>query len=170
MRPAPAGADPGRSPDPEGICPPTWGWWSSPWPSTRVFDTSRDRLVFDVGHQSYPHKMLTGRREQMSTIRQLGGIAASPSHLRASMTHSSPDTPPTRWRWRWGWPGPGTCWGRTTGCWLSSETERSPRDWPMRACPPRGRAGASCWSPQRQRHVHHQERGQGVAEHLPASA
>ena len=32
----------------------------------RVFDTSRDRLVFDVGHQSYPHKMLTGRREQMS--------------------------------------------------------------------------------------------------------
>ena len=34
----------------------------------RVFDTSRDRLVFDVGHQCYPHKMLTGRREQMSTI------------------------------------------------------------------------------------------------------
>ena len=44
----------------------------------RVFDTSRDRLVFDVGHQSYPHKMLTGRREQMSTIRQLGGIAGFP--------------------------------------------------------------------------------------------
>ena len=44
----------------------------------RVFNTSRDRLVFDVGHQSYPHKMLTGRREQMSTIRQLGGIAGFP--------------------------------------------------------------------------------------------
>lgn len=44
----------------------------------RVFDTSRDRLVFDVGHQSYTHKMLTGRREQMSGIRQFGGIAGFP--------------------------------------------------------------------------------------------
>lgn len=38
----------------------------------RVFDTSLDRLVFDVGHQCYLHKMLTGRREQMSTLRQYG--------------------------------------------------------------------------------------------------
>ena len=44
----------------------------------RVFDTSRDRLVFDVGHQCYPHKMLTGRREQMNTLRQYGGIAGFP--------------------------------------------------------------------------------------------
>ena len=44
----------------------------------RVFDTSRDRLVFDVGHQCYIHKMLTGRREQMSTLRQYGGIAGFP--------------------------------------------------------------------------------------------
>lgn len=44
----------------------------------RVFDTSRDRLVFDVGHQCYPHKMLTGRREQMATLRQYGGIAGFP--------------------------------------------------------------------------------------------
>jgi 1-deoxy-D-xylulose-5-phosphate synthase len=44
----------------------------------RVFDTSWDRLVFDVGHQCYPHKMLTGRREQMSSLRQLGGIAGFP--------------------------------------------------------------------------------------------
>ena len=47
----------------------------------RVFDTSRDRLVFDVGHQSYPHKMLTGRREQMSTIRQLGGDRRLPQAI-----------------------------------------------------------------------------------------
>lgn len=47
----------------------------------RVFDTSRDRLVFDVGHQSYPHKMLTGRREQMSTIRQLGGDRRFPQAI-----------------------------------------------------------------------------------------
>ena len=44
----------------------------------RVFDTSRDRLVFDVGHQCYTHKMLTGRREQMKTLRQYGGLAGFP--------------------------------------------------------------------------------------------
>ena len=44
----------------------------------RVFDTSVDRLVFDVGHQCYPHKMLTGRREAMATLRQYGGIAGFP--------------------------------------------------------------------------------------------
>ena len=44
----------------------------------RVFDTSVDRLVFDVGHQCYPHKMLTGRCEAMSTLRQCGGIAGFP--------------------------------------------------------------------------------------------
>ncbi len=44
----------------------------------RVLDTSRDRLVFDVGHQCYIHKMLTGRAEQMPTLRQYGGIAGFP--------------------------------------------------------------------------------------------
>ena len=44
----------------------------------RVFDTSVDRLVFDVGHQCYTHKMLTGRREQMAALRQFGGIAGFP--------------------------------------------------------------------------------------------
>ena len=44
-----------------------------------VFDTPRDRLVWDVGHQAYPHKILTGRREQMLTMRQAGGLAAFPN-------------------------------------------------------------------------------------------
>jgi len=44
----------------------------------RVFDTRRDRLVFDVGHQCYVHKMLTGRGEAMSTMRQYGGISGFP--------------------------------------------------------------------------------------------
>ncbi len=44
----------------------------------RVFDTSVDRLVFDVGHQCYTHKLLTGRREAMSTLRQYGGVAGFP--------------------------------------------------------------------------------------------
>jgi 1-deoxy-D-xylulose-5-phosphate synthase len=43
-----------------------------------VFDTPDDRLVWDVGHQAYPHKILTGRRENMSTLRQKGGVAAFP--------------------------------------------------------------------------------------------
>lgn len=44
-----------------------------------AFDTPNDRLVWDVGHQSYPHKILTGRRERMLTMRQPGGLAAFPS-------------------------------------------------------------------------------------------
>ncbi len=44
----------------------------------RVFDTSRDRLVFDVGHQCYTHKMLTGRRDQMGTMRKFGGLSGFP--------------------------------------------------------------------------------------------
>ena len=40
-----------------------------------VFDTPHDRLVWDVGHQTYPHKILTGRRERMSTLRQGGGLS-----------------------------------------------------------------------------------------------
>lgn len=44
----------------------------------RVFDTSRDRLVFDVGHQCYIHKALTGRRELFSTLRQFQGLAGFP--------------------------------------------------------------------------------------------
>ena len=59
-----------------------------------VFDTPRDRLIWDVGHQSYPHKILTGRRERMSTLRQLGGISGFPKrseseHDAFGTAHSS---------------------------------------------------------------------------------
>ncbi|MBM3566551.1 MAG: 1-deoxy-D-xylulose-5-phosphate synthase, partial [Alphaproteobacteria bacterium] len=40
-----------------------------------VFDTPRDRLIWDVGHQCYPHKILTGRRARMHTLRQGDGLA-----------------------------------------------------------------------------------------------
>ena len=43
-----------------------------------VFDTPHDRVVWDVGHQTYPHKILTGRRDQMHSLRQLGGIGGFP--------------------------------------------------------------------------------------------
>ena len=44
----------------------------------RVFDFEKDRLVFDVGHQCYTHKMLTGRADQMDSLRKLGGISGFP--------------------------------------------------------------------------------------------
>jgi len=43
-----------------------------------VFNTPHDRLVWDVGHQTYPHKILTGRKNRMNTLRQLGGISGFP--------------------------------------------------------------------------------------------
>ncbi|OUS26708.1 1-deoxy-D-xylulose-5-phosphate synthase [Gammaproteobacteria bacterium 45_16_T64] len=44
-----------------------------------VFDTPSDRLVWDVGHQAYPHKILTGRRKEMLSLRQKGGLCAFPN-------------------------------------------------------------------------------------------
>ena len=43
-----------------------------------VFNTPEDRLVWDVGHQTYPHKILTGRKDRMDTLRQLGGLSGFP--------------------------------------------------------------------------------------------
>ncbi|MCW5297107.1 1-deoxy-D-xylulose-5-phosphate synthase [Herbaspirillum lusitanum] len=52
-----------------------------------VFNTPEDRIVWDVGHQTYPHKILTGRRDQMSTLRQLDGISGFPR--RAESEHDT---------------------------------------------------------------------------------
>jgi 1-deoxy-D-xylulose-5-phosphate synthase len=59
-----------------------------------VFNTPSDRLVWDVGHQAYPHKILTGRRDQMLSMRQAGGLAAFPNrqeseHDQFGVGHSS---------------------------------------------------------------------------------
>ena len=48
-----------------------------------VFNTPHDRLVWDVGHQSYPHKILTGRREAMATLKSLGGISGFPRRVES---------------------------------------------------------------------------------------
>jgi 1-deoxy-D-xylulose-5-phosphate synthase len=48
-----------------------------------VFNTPEDKLVWDVGHQTYPHKILTGRREQMQSLRQKGGIAGFPKRAES---------------------------------------------------------------------------------------
>ncbi|MET3119625.1 1-deoxy-D-xylulose-5-phosphate synthase [Undibacterium sp. GrIS 1.8] len=48
-----------------------------------VFQTPEDRLVWDVGHQTYPHKILTGRRDRMHTLRQLNGISGFPRRVES---------------------------------------------------------------------------------------
>ena len=52
-----------------------------------VLNTPDDRLVWDVGHQTYPHKILTGRRDRMNTLRQLGGLSGFP--LRSESEYDS---------------------------------------------------------------------------------
>ena len=52
-----------------------------------VFNTPHDRVVWDVGHQTYPHKILTGRRERMATLRQYGGLSGFPQ--RAESVHDA---------------------------------------------------------------------------------
>ena len=48
-----------------------------------VYDTPRDLLVWDVGHQAYPHKVLTGRRDRLHTIKQDGGLAPFPTRAES---------------------------------------------------------------------------------------
>ncbi|MCG8509657.1 MAG: 1-deoxy-D-xylulose-5-phosphate synthase, partial [Rhodospirillales bacterium] len=52
-----------------------------------VFDTPRDRLIWDVGHQCYPHKILTGRRDLMSGMRQKGGLSGFPKITESEYDH-----------------------------------------------------------------------------------
>ena len=69
-----------------------------------VFNTPHDRLVWDVGHQTYPHKILTGRRDRMGSLRQLGGLAASPSATRANTMPLARRIPAPLSRPLWVWP------------------------------------------------------------------
>ena len=52
-----------------------------------VYDTPRDLLVWDVGHQAYPHKVLTGRRDRLHTIKQDGGLAPFPTRGGERVRH-----------------------------------------------------------------------------------
>ena len=54
-----------------------------------VFNTPEDKVIWDVGHQAYIHKMLTGRRSRMHTIRQLGGLSGGWARGRQGLSTAS---------------------------------------------------------------------------------
>ena len=86
----------------------------------RVFDSPKDKLIFDTGHQSYVHKLLTGRYGEFHTLRQTGGLSGYPS--RAESEHDLVENSP---RLHAACPTP-TAWPRRTSC-AASTTARSSR-------------------------------------------
>ena len=70
------------------------------------FDTPDDHLIWDVGHQTYPHKILTGRREQMGSLRRKDGLAPFPSRDESLLIPLASDTPRPRLVLAWAWPWP----------------------------------------------------------------
>ena len=74
-----------------------------------IFDTPDDKLIWDVGHQAYPHKILTGRRKQMSGLRQEGGYQALPNAQNHSMTRLGLAIPQPLFQLVWAWPSPVIC-------------------------------------------------------------
>ena len=61
-----------------------------------MLESPKDKILWDVGHQAYPHKVLTGRRDELNTIRQYGGLAPFCSATSRSTTSWAPATPPPR--------------------------------------------------------------------------
>ena len=91
----------------------------------RVFDSPVDKIVFDTGHQSYVHKLLTGRVPEFGTLRQRGGLSGYPCRASPSTTWSRTRTRPPACLTPTGWPRRTGCAARPTGPWWRlSETAR----------------------------------------------
>jgi deoxyxylulose-5-phosphate synthase len=86
----------------------------------RVYNTPQDRLVWDVGHQTYAHKMLTGRMERMATLRQSGGLSAKRVNTMLLARRIPP--PASQLPWVWPWPPSSTAVHKNR--WPSSVTAR----------------------------------------------
>lgn len=80
----------------------------------RVFDVPRDKIVFDVGHQSYVHKLLTGRYPVFRTLRSFGGLSGFPKRSESPCDVFETGMLPRRFQPPWVWPGPGIFRGRST--------------------------------------------------------
>ena len=68
-----------------------------------IFNTPRDRLIWDVGHQAYPHKIMTGRRDRMRSAAAAAVFRVSPNDPKANTTRSAPLTLRRRSRPRSAW-------------------------------------------------------------------
>ena len=68
-----------------------------------VFNTPYDRLIWDVGHQAYGHKIITGRKEVFGTNRQMGGISGFPKRDESEYDPFGTGPVPLQFRQFWGW-------------------------------------------------------------------
>ena len=82
-----------------------------------VFDTPEDRIVWDVGHQTYAHKIITGRREAFKTKRQLNGISGFPRMSESEYDSFGAGTLRCRSPRRSAWPRPPNCAARSGRSW-----------------------------------------------------
>ena len=73
----------------------------------QTLDLDHDRVIWDVGHQAYPHKLITGRFNDFDSLRQQHGVAVTSSALRAISTTSERvmPAPPSQRPWAWPWRG-----------------------------------------------------------------
>ena len=97
-----------------------------------VFDTPRDRLIWDVGHQSYPHKILTGRRDRIRTLRQGGGLSGFTKRAESEYDPFGAAHSSTSISAGLGMAVASEMKGATTTSSASSATARCRPAWPMR--------------------------------------
>ena len=79
-----------------------------------VLELPQDKIVWDVGHQAYTHKILTGRKEGFKTLRKEGGMSGFPSEARVTVMHLMQDTVRTLSQQVWDMCGQGIFWDRIT--------------------------------------------------------
>ena len=91
----------------------------------RLLESPRDRIVWDTGHQAYPHKLLTGRLERFGTLRQIDGVGGFPRRSDRTTTCSTAATPAPACPSPRGWPRRATCATGWSGSRSSSATRRS---------------------------------------------
>ncbi len=82
-----------------------------------LYQTPIDQLVWDVGHQTYPHKILTGRRDEIHTVKQKDGVAPFPKREESDTTRSASATPRPRFRPHSAWPSPASPKATTARSW-----------------------------------------------------
>ena len=82
-----------------------------------VFDTPRDKLIWDVGHQSYPHKILTGRRDRIRTLRQANGLSGFSKRAESEYDTFGAAIPRRRSRRGSAWRSPATSPARRITWW-----------------------------------------------------